>query len=492
MNSYYDPDGTRLPIKLDSTTNGEFTPIPLSKVNRLANKTAQSAASDNAKRVGLKRRDFLVSSCGVASTLLAINTANATAGRIGGFYELNKVAALDSEVADDSLQGSEFIFDIQGHYVNPDGAWVSKTPGFTETVKHIFPKTACRFSLEADRNSHLRCIGPDEFIKDVFLDSDTDMMVLSFVPSLREAEPLTIDEAAATRDIVAKLEGTHRLMLHGRVNPNQDGDLQGMDELAERWDIAAWKTYTQWGPDGNGFFLSDEIGLRFIEKAIKLGIKNICIHKGVPFGPHSYEHSLCNDVGVVAKLYPDVNFLIYHSGYVPGQKEGSYDPDRNDGIDSLIKTVIDNQVPANSNVYAELGTTWRGVMQDPDSAAHTLGKLLKYIGENNILWGTDSIWYGSPQDQIQAFRTFQISEGFREKYGYPVITDEIRAKIFGLNAIRPYNISMKEVRERARTDKVANLRTNYQNYVDPSFLTYGPKTRRQFLNLLKFNRETPA
>ena len=48
-------------------------------------------------------------------------------------------------------------------------------------------------------------------------------------------------------------------------------------------------------------------------------------------------------------------------------------------------------------------------MRDPDSAAHAMGKLFKHVGEDNVLWGTDSIWYGSPQDQIQAFRTFQIS-----------------------------------------------------------------------------------
>jgi len=492
MSSQYDPEGSRLPIKLDSTTNGEFAPIPLSEINRRANKLAHSEANRNAKRLGLKRRDFLVSSCGAASSLLSINSANAAAGRSGGFFDLNKLAALEPEIAEDQLQGKEFIFDIQGHYVNPDGDWVNLTPKIPEAYKSIFPKTGCAFSLEPEKNSHLRCIGPDEFIKDIFLDSDTDMMVLSFVPSLREAEPISIEEAAATRDIVEKLEGAQRLMLHGRVNPNQDGDLQGMDELAARWDISAWKTYTQWGRDGIGFFLSDDIGLQLIEKAIKLGNKNICVHKGVPFGPKSYEHSLCDDIGVVAKLYPNVNFLIYHSGYVPGQKEGPYDPKHNDGVDSLIKTMIDNQVPLNSNVYAELGSTWRLSMQDPDSAAHILGKLLKYVGEDNILWGTDSIWYGSPQDQIQAFRTFQISEEFQEKYGYPEITPEIRAKIFGLNAIRPYKISMQEVRERAHTDTVAKMRNNYQNNVDPSFLTHGPKTRRQFLNLLKYNGGSPA
>ena len=84
------------------------------------------------------------------------------------------------------------------------------------------------------------CIGAEAFIKDIFLDSDTDMMVLSFIPSRREAEPLTIAEAAATREIVERMEGTHRLLIHGRVNPNQEGDLDDMDELAERWGVAAW------------------------------------------------------------------------------------------------------------------------------------------------------------------------------------------------------------------------------------------------------------
>ena len=120
------------------------------------------------------------------------------------------------------------------------------------------------------------------------------------------------------------------------------------------------------------------------------------------------------------------------------QAEGPYDPKRNEGIDSLIKTLIENDVARQGNVYAELGTTWRLLMRDPDSAAHSLGKLFKYMGSDKVLWGTDSIWYGSPQDQIEAFRTFQISKKFQEEYGYPAITDAMRAQVFGLNAAPLY------------------------------------------------------
>ena len=103
-----------------------------------------------------------------------------------------------------------------------------------------------------------------------------------------------------------------------------------------------------------------------------------------------------------------------------------------------------------------------------------------------MLWGTDSIWYGSPQDQIQAFRTFQISTEFQERYGYPAITPEIRAKVFGLNAMKPYGIDLDEAKLRASADDVTRRKENYLNDPDPTFLTYGPKTRREFMNLKKW------
>ena len=69
-----DPEGKRLPIKLDSTSNGEFVPIPVDATNRRANQLAQKWASENARRRGVDRRAFMVSACGAASTLL-VSTA---------------------------------------------------------------------------------------------------------------------------------------------------------------------------------------------------------------------------------------------------------------------------------------------------------------------------------------------------------------------------------------------------------------------------------
>ena len=465
MDPRIDPDGKRLPIKLDSTSNGEFVPVPLSGTNRAANRLAHEAASDFSKKLGFTRRKFLVSSCGAASTLLAFNTANAAAGKSGGFFDVAPEAALDLQLArvQTGPAKDEFIFDVQGHFIDtPRG-----------------PKPA------TSGNSK----GPEVFIKDVFMDSDTDVMVLSFTPSTRADEPVTIEAADAMRRIVDRLEGTHRLLVHGRVNPNQAGDLETMDELKEKWHVSAWKTYTQYGPQGKGYFLSDEVGTRFIEKARALGVKTICVHKGLPFGRQSYEHSQCSDIGVVAKRFPDVNFLIYHSGFVTSVPEQAYDESgRRDGIDTLITSLRKNNVASGSNVFAELGSTWRFLMREPEQAAHAMGKLIRYCGEDNVLWGTDSIWYGSPQDQIQAFRTFQISSPLRDRFGYAEITPSVRAKIFGLNAAKVYGLSPAEIRKYTRTDRVFREKTAYQERPDPHFLTHGPKTRREFLTFARAER----
>ncbi len=482
----YDEHGTRLPIKIDSTSNGEYEPIPIDPVNELGNKLALDAATSHARRTGQSRRKFLVSSCGAASTLLALNKANALHGRQGGYFDLVDEAALESAAANAQVEGGEFIFDVQGHYVNPEGDWLSRIPPNARPYSGM-EKASCSDANTGGERGYLGCLSESEFIKDIFMDSDTDIMVLSFVPSTRETEPVTIEDADQTRSIVAALEGSKRLMIHGRVNPNQEGDLEAMDELAENWDIAAFKTYTQYGPDGVGFFLSDDVGRAMIERARSLGVRNICIHKGLPFGPRSYEHSQCSDIGVVARDYPDMNFLIYHSGFVAGNQEQAFmEGAGRDGIDTLIQSLIDNEVPRNSNVYAELGSTWRYLMRDPDNAAHALGKLFRYVGEDNVLWGTDSIWYGSPQDQIQAFRTFQISEQFQEQYGYPALTPELRRKVFGLNAAVPYGIDQEEIRMHTANDQVSTERLAYRENPDPSFLTYGPKTRREFMNFLKW------
>jgi hypothetical protein len=478
MRFRHDPEGLRLPIKLDATSNGEFAPIPLAPAAQQARGLASERNGELARRLGLGRREFLVSTMGAAATLAAYSEAFAAAGKRGGGYEIAREASAEPAAAEAAIGGDEFIFDVQLHHVNPRGAWRG---GGWEGALRGFPNAAC------GKDDPVDCFSADEMIKDVFLDSDMSMAVLSHVPGELADNPLDFEAAVATRALVEKLDGSTRLLLHGRVLPNVDGELDRMDSQAAQFPVAAFKTYTQFGP-GGGYFLDGETGTAMIERARRLGVRNIAVHKGIPFGPEGYEYSTCRDLGPAATRHPDINFLVYHSGFEPRRGERERSAGDAHGVNTLLDSLEASGIGRGGNVYAELGSTWRFAMRDPDIAAHLLGKLLLHLGEDNILWGTDSIWYGSPQDQIQAFRAFQISPEFQERYGYPALTKAIKAKIFGLNAARVYGLDPAQLRPRLERDAVARERQAYRAQADPNFLTYGPRTRREFLALRRLER----
>ena len=181
---------------------------------------------------------------------------------------------------------------------------------------------------------------------------------------------------------------------------------------------------------------------QFIRHAVALGVPTIAAHKGLSTTlGYTSAHASPVDIGPAARAHPDARFLAYHSGFEADAVEGPYDEATRDvGVNRLIASLVDSGIGPGQNVYAELGTTWWSLMGSPEQAAHVLGKLLVHLGEDNVLWGTDAVFYGSPQGQIQAFRAFQISEQFQEQFGYPALTDDIKRKVLGLNALRLHDV----------------------------------------------------
>jgi predicted TIM-barrel fold metal-dependent hydrolase len=487
----FDPDGRRLPIKVDTTTNGEFAPRALSPVERAANAHAMAVVGVAARRVGLSRRAFLKTCAGSAATLLAFNEVHGRAGAIGGHFDLPAEAALDPALAQAFVGGEEFICDIQTHCVDPSGAWRQGDDGrrWEFVLNQVFGQRR-----KCD-DEGFACYSAEQLVKEVFLDSDTDVAVVSALWGARGSNPTPIEYAAEARAIVDTLGGRHRALIHGGVLPNDPGALELMEVQAKEYRVDAWKTYPQWGPEGRGYFMDDpELGIPLIEQARALGVKIICAHRGLPLGNLDYRYSHPGDIARVARQYPDVTFICYHSGFEPGVAEGPYDPEDPKGVDRLIQAHQDMGFRPNAgNLYAELGSTWRYFMSKPDQAAHLMGKLLKYFGQERICWGTDALWYGSPQDQIQAFRSFKISESFQERFGYPALTQTAKARIFGLNAAQVYGVDPSMATARSpKDDPLVALKGSYGQAYNPSFQTFGPKTRREFLDLLRSSNGRPG
>jgi predicted TIM-barrel fold metal-dependent hydrolase len=434
--------------------------------------------------LGISRRKFIESSAGTAAALLVINQVYGCGGDGGGggsdaAFAVDAEMTWDADAACERLAGDEFIFDVQTHHVNPEGAWRTTNPAWAFFFGSL-PQAGCGEGDPVD------CFDLPHWAREMFINSDTAVAVLSAVPADPGENPLEAAEIQATRDAIQRIAASERVITHGLVLPDQGaGQLDGMQALVEDMDIAAWKVYTPYG----GWRLDDPlIGIPFIERARQLGVKVICAHKGLPLPGFDPAFASPEDLGVVAAAYPDVKFIAYHSGWEQGVTEGAYDP-AGQGIDRLIKACLDNGIGPTGNVYAELGSTWRGLMTSPDQAQHAIGKLLAHLGPDRILWGTDSIWYGSPQDQIAAMRAFTISQQLQDLHGYPAMTDEIRAKIFGLNAAAVYGVDPAATRCAIAEDDLAMLKrraaAEAHDRPIPRPKAYGPQTRRELFAFLR-------
>jgi hypothetical protein len=110
---------------------------------------------------------------------------------------------------------------------------------------------------------------------------------------------------------------------------------------------------------------------------------------------------------------------------------------------------------------------------NPIVALHMLGQMIQVAGADHILWGTDSIWNGSPQSQIERLRRLKMPDELMTKYGYAQLTDQIKDQIFGQNAARLFGIDIKAKREAIKADKLTQLRREYRANPTPSNTQYG-------------------
>jgi predicted TIM-barrel fold metal-dependent hydrolase len=471
------------PIAFRACSNGEHMPAAETERDRRAVQRFAELATRLHRRAGMTRRQFVESACGAAAALTVINELYGCASkgdRMRGTtpeapgprdpsadagFGVSPDMMVDPELACTALEGDEFVLDVQMHPPNPLSPWTDRP-----------------LSMDAET-----------FIQVAFIDSETTVGVLSGIPSTRDLGLPNVEANLQLREIVERIGGP-RLILHANLKPDRGGsELDYMEEVLAARTPSAWKVYPH---VGSWRLDSQEVGLPFVEKARALGVPLIAAHRGIASDAGDYASpSSPIDLVMAAKSYPDVRFLTYHSGWQGNVDENhAFDPDDPNprGVDRLVKAVIDQGLGQTGNVYAELGSTWRNLMTQPDAAAHVLGKLLQHVGEERVIWGTDSVFTGSPREQIVAFRAFEIPLRMQEEHGYPALTPAIKAKVLGLNAAPLYGIDPAATRCAIAGDFVEQLRAARR--ADPRAVplprekSYGPRTRREFLAFERFER----
>jgi hypothetical protein len=418
-------------------------------VARRAIDTASAAAARHAARVGLPERSYLAERRGTATTLRAIDAA---AG--GGYYAVPPDAELDAAAADAALGGDDPVVDVQTHLVRPSRAATSSAAALFEFLRLADPE---RWGRAVDP----RLLSAAQWVDLLFAGSETAVALLTSPPGRGDENVVTNADIALTREIVDRYADSGRVLTHTIVHPNLGGsELDAMVGWREQLRPDGWKVYTLWSPPergGAGWFLDDEeTGRPFLEHVRRLGPRVVCAHKGIagPIASRAPDAASPRDVGPAAATFPDLTFVVYHSGYdIDPSEEGAYRDDPQRGVSRLVSSLADAGIPPGANVYAELGSTWFLMLRRPREAAHVLGKLLLAVGEDRILWGTDSVWYGAPQPLIDAFRAFQIPEELQATHGYPPLTAAAKRKILGLNATRVYGIDPTAVPTASRLER---------------------------------------
>ena len=463
---------SEVPLPTRLVSNEEFPPLPQTAEQRQVEDRILAEAARLAPRLGQSRRDFLRTSGGMATSLLAMNAV------FGRFFDVLPVEAAEPAAFKARTGDAFFIFDLQLHYVgagydpaNEEAArrGVSKTAllGLRQGSRRLNPKLAADQGTLAD-------LAWSNMVKEVFLDSETDIGLISTPPGPYPQEAVVPPkEMTHIRDEINRVTQSRRMLAHGLITPQLgSADLDFMDQQAATLKVDAWKGYTGAAPKGfdRGWFVDDEkIAYPMLERARKLGIKRICLHKGLPLGPVAdYNHP--RDVIKAARDFPDLDFVLYHAGLLTVPRTQSADVPWTTEFCQMRK-----KEPALSNIYMELGSTFGQLATtNPTACAHLLGQVIEAFGADHVLWGTDSIWYGTPQWQIEAFRRFEIPPALIAAHGYKPLTRQVKEQIFGLNAARLFSVDVNAKRNEIPADYLTRVKMSYLDRgADPSHRFYG-------------------
>jgi uncharacterized protein len=465
------------PIPSRIASNEEFVPPPQSKQQKQFEARLKAIADKEAKRQGLDRRAFLKTGSGMAAALVAMNQV------YGPCYEVRADEVQDQDAFRERWPKNQFIFDVQTHHIDISRQWYEDTPEgrrVTRFFQMLRPAArTLRESLEQLNRVH--------YVKEIFGDSDTVMAIISGVPTREwNRNPLPPDQMAGTRDYVNRLAGSQRVLAHGLLRPNLGKpELEELERQVRQLGVCAWKMYTGAELGEQAWMMDDPvIAYPFWERTRQLGVRNLCVHKGLPLGAFNEKACMPDDLERAALDWPDLNFIVYHSGFrgFGGLARGTgarmadggnpNDPQNIPWISNLFAILRRN--PRIRNIYFELGSTFNQLSgADPVKCMHMFGQMLQTAGPNRILWGTDCIWGGSPQSQIERFRRLRMSNELMEKFHYPQLTDAIKNQILGLNAARLFGVNVKAQRRQIRADRLTQIREEYRRDPAPSNTQFG-------------------
>jgi predicted TIM-barrel fold metal-dependent hydrolase len=389
--------------------------------------------SNSKEPAGISRRQMLkLTAAGAAGITLLKRSSSARALAHENFLDLTTV----ERIADrDASVHPPLLIDLQTHVW-----WRAGGVAKMNAAGEAFLKGLAGYrSIYVGHPVPIADMGRVTFFDELFLKSETDIAFLNSFGMKAAYDGVDLfppREAAMIRSMAPA-----RVRVLGCVDP-PDGQsaVESLIYQCETLKIDGLKLYPP-GMDARGWHMDDERNTYPLYEVLrKHGVKNVCVHKGIP-GAFIEQYCHPGDMTRAAADFPDLNFIAFHSAY-PFDAE-------------LAEQAKNAKV---KNIYAELGALAQVMVSDPQRFAHLMGRLLDGLGADHILWGTDSPILGSPHWQIQGFQAFTIPGEMIEKFKYQQLSPEAKENILTHNAARVFNIDVKAASKAVENDLLYKLR----------------------------------
>ncbi len=470
------------PVPTQVVSSDEYLPSPQSAEQKQVEARLIDMADSIAAKQGVSRRRFFQSASGMAACFVAMNEV------YGLLFDATPAEAQTREIADQRAKAlsGQFVMDTHTHFLRDD----TKLMNFVK-MREAVGKAGWNKQI-GDKPQTIDDLKYDNYVKEMFLDSDTKVALISNAPSdIPDDWFLTNEMVFQTRAKVNKNAGSKRMLAHYIITPGQPGWLEGVDRAIAEFKPDSWKGYTigdnthketsryPWRVD------DEKMTYKAYEKFQQSGIKNVCIHKGLfPPGmekqfPRLAEYADARDIGKAAKDWPQLNFIIYHSAYrhIGGDPAVAMAEWDKTGRVSWVTDLA--EIPAKygvTNVYADLGQLFAfSTVVQPRLAAALMGTLVRGLGADHVIWGTDAVWTGSPQWQIEGLRRLEIPQDMQKQHGFKALgaaDGPIKNGIFGGNVAKLYNYPRHAFLE--KPDRFTELKAEYERMgPERSNLRYG-------------------
>ena len=146
-------------------------------------------------------------------------------------------------------------------------------------------------------------------------------------------------------------------------------------------------------------------------------------HKGFPITRARLEDLTPLDIQQAAMDFPDLTFAVHHLA-LPYFEEMVYIAARFPNVSLVLSGTMHLPVIA----------PWEFKMY--------MGRILRDVGSDRILWGSECPLLGNPQPMIEWFWNMEIDEELQDKYGFPAITETDKRRILGENQARMFGVDI--------------------------------------------------